>query len=259
MLRCVRIVASCIGRPDNGTSSLYTTYMRWPTLVTLCAAAAALLSLRIGGPLQAQVAETTPGKDPVLVEAKGLPPRAAPTDYAAHAQAGMVTIAADFTGHNVGTQEGILTTQDYVVIEAGVFGPPEAKLMLSVGDFSLRINGKKAVPQEPYELVAKSLKDPNYEEPESNKTGKTILTGAGRGQDSGADPNAPPPALVPVPFEVKRGWQLRVKRDSLPIGDRALPQAGLLFFSYGGGTKGLRSIELIYSGPAGKATLSIHP
>jgi hypothetical protein len=77
----------------------------------------------------------------------------------------------------------------------------------------------------------------------------------------GVDPNAPPAALPPIPFEVKRGWQLRVKRDSLPIGDRALPQAGLLFFPYAGGVKGIHSIELTYSGPAGKATLplSLHP
>jgi hypothetical protein len=247
-----------MGHPDNGASNLYTTHMRWPILVTLCAAAAALISLRFGGPLQAQVAATTPGKDPQVVEGKGLPPRAAPSDYAAHVQAGVVTIAADFTGHSVGTQEGLLTTQDYVVIEAGVFGPPEAKLMLSIEDFSLRINGgKKIVPRQPYELVVKSLKDPDYQEPESNKAGKTVINTGGKAD--GVDPNAPPPAFVPVPFEVRHGWELRVKRDSLPIGGRTLPQAGLLFFSYGGAAKGIRSVELMYSGPAGKATLLIHP
>jgi hypothetical protein len=232
--------------------------MRWPTAVALCAAAA-LISFRIAGPLHAQVTATTPEKAPLIIEGKGLPPRSAPSDYSAHAQVGAVTIGADFTGHNVGTQDGSLTTSDYVVIEAGVFGPPGARLMLSAGDFSLRINGsKKALASEPYELVAKSLKDPDYEPPTpASKTGKTIVnTGA---KDDGTDPNAPPPALVPIPFEVKRGWALRVKRDSLLIGDRTLPQAGLLFFQYSGGTKGLRSIELIYSGPAGKGIISIHP
>jgi hypothetical protein len=225
--------------------------MRWPTLFTLCASAVAALILAAQTPVP-------PSKDAPTVESKGIPPRAAPTDYAAHAQAGAVTIAADFTGHNAHTQEGILTTDDFVVIEAGIFGPPETKLVLSVDDFSLRINGgKKTLPAQPFDLVAKSLKDPDYERPES-KESKTILTGTGE-KTPGVDPNAPPAALPPIPFEVKRGWQQRGKRDSLLIGDRALPQAGLLFFQYGSGTKGIRSIELIYSGPAGKATLSIHP
>jgi hypothetical protein len=227
--------------------------MRWPTLFALCAAAAAAL-------ISAAQSPTAPSsKDPPVVEGKGLPPRASAADYSAHVQAGAVTIGADFTGHNATTQEGILTTEDYVVVEAGVFGPPGARLMLSVDDFSLRINGaKKILPRQPYDLVAKSLKDPDYVEPSSNKSGKTVVNSGGGGQN-GADPNAPPPALIPVPFETKRGWQLRGKRDSMQIGDRALPQAGLLFFPYSSGTKGIRSIELIYSGPAGKATLPIHP
>jgi len=42
-------------------------------------------------------------------------------------------------------------------------------------------------------------------------------------------------------------------------GDRPLPQAGLLFFRYGGKTEGIKSIELIYSGAAGKASLDLQP
>jgi hypothetical protein len=203
-------------------------------------------------------AQTPPAApDRPAVEGQGLPPRAAPSDYRDHAQAGAVTIAADFAGHSVATPEGILTTEDYVVIEAGMFGPPDAKLMLAVEDFSLRINGKKAVPRKPYELVVKSLKDPDYEPPASTSSGsKTSVTGNGKG---GADLHAPPPPPPPVPPEVRRAWELRVRKASLPLGDRTLPQAGLLFFSYGGKTEGVRSIELIYSGPAGKATVSIRP
>ncbi|HEY1759149.1 MAG TPA: hypothetical protein VGG72_27500 [Bryobacteraceae bacterium] len=226
--------------------------MRWSTLVALFAAAtAALISSHVGDRLQAQ----TP-----IIETKGFPPRAAATDYPVHAQAGTVTIGADFTGHDVGTQEGILTTDEFVVVEAGVYGPPGARLTLSNDDFSLRVNGsKKTLPSQPSELVTKSLKDPDYVEPESNKSSKTVVNTGGK-QD-GTDPNAPPPALIPIPFEVRRGWQQRVKRDSMEIGDRALPQAGLLFFQYSGGAKGIRSAELIYSGPAGKATLPLphHP
>jgi hypothetical protein len=51
----------------------------------------------------------------------------------------------------------------------------------------------------------------------------------------------------------------RVQKAVLPEGDRALPQAGLLFFSYRGKPQGIRSIELLYSGPAGKVTLPLQP
>jgi hypothetical protein len=42
-------------------------------------------------------------------------------------------------------------------------------------------------------------------------------------------------------------------------GDRALPQAGLLFFEYRGKTQGIRSLELIYNGSAGNASLALQP
>jgi hypothetical protein len=35
--------------------------------------------------------------------------------------------------------------------------------------------------------------------------------------------------------------------------------AGLIFFQYGGKTKGMKSLELIYDGAAGKATLKLQP
>jgi hypothetical protein len=49
------------------------------------------------------------------------------------------------------------------------------------------------------------------------------------------------------------------QRSSLPEGDRALPEAGLMFFEYRGKTQNIRSLELFYDGPAGKATLKLQP
>src|SRR5579864_2640838 len=80
--------------------------------------------------------QDTPGKDAPTSEKKGLPPRATPADYQAHAQAGSVTIAAEFTGHSVPTPQGTLSTEDYVVVETALFGSPGARLTLSIEDFS---------------------------------------------------------------------------------------------------------------------------
>jgi hypothetical protein len=207
---------------------------------------------------QGQEAQT-PGaasKEPQASELKGLPPRAAPTEYQSHAQAGIVTIGAEFMGHSVPTPEGTFNSEDYVVVEVGIFGPPQAQIRLASagGDFSLRINGKKtASPSQPYELAFKSLKDPEWEPPKSETKSKTSIGGSG-----GNDVNsAPPPPKMPM--DLRRAMERRVQRAAMLEGDRALPQAGLLFFDFRGKAQSIRSVELIYSGSAGNATLTLQP
>jgi hypothetical protein len=192
------------------------------------------------------------------VETKGMPPRATPADYQAQAQAGTVTIAAEFAGHSVPTPQGPLTTEDFVVIETGFFGPPDARIKISADDFSLRINGKKTPLQSlPYGMVLSSVKDPEWEPPEQAKSKSKGGLSTG-GNDQQSDPNAPPPP-VKIPIEVQRAMAQRVQKATLPEGDRALPVAGLIYFQYRGKTQGIRSIELIYAGAAGKATLTLQP
>ena len=188
-------------------------------------------------------------------EAQGLPPRAAPTDYQFQAKAGEVTIAAEFDGHSVPTEEQTLNTEDFVVVEVALFGPPGARTQISRDDFSLRVNGKKApLPGQSYVVVFSSLKDPTWVSPDAQKAkeSKTSIGGGGGGQDSGSMP-----VVIHVPIELQRAMQQHTQKASLPLGDRALPQAGLLFFQYRGKEKGINSLELIYSGAAGKATVEL--
>lgn len=176
-------------------------------------------------------AQTPPAApDRPIVEGQGLPPRAAPSDYQAHAQAGAVTIAADFAGHSVATPEAVLSTDDYVVIEAGLFGPPEARLMLSIDDFSLRVNGKKAVPRQPYELVVKNLKDPDYEPPATTSSKTNITSGGGGGSK---DLNAPPPPPPPIPVELRRAWEQRVRKSRSPREIAPCPRPDCFSFPMG--------------------------
>ncbi len=198
-----------------------------------------------------------PGKE-AATESKGMPPRTAPGEYQAQAQAGTVTIAAEFKGHSVPTMQGALSSEDYVVVETGMFGAPDGRIKLSSEDFSLRINGKKAaLPGQPYGLVVGSLKDPEWEPPTPPPSkSKTSMGGGGRGEQ--AEANAPP-APVHIPIGVQRAMAQRVQKAALPEGDRALPLAGLLFFQYRGKTQGIHSIELIYAGSAGKATVKLEP
>jgi hypothetical protein len=189
-------------------------------------------------------------------EAKGIPPRAAPTEYLTQAQAGTATVAAEFKGHSIPTAQGTLTSADYVVVEVALFGPPGARAQLSFSDFSLRINGRKApYASQPYGLVLASVKDPEWEPPNATPAKqKTSMVGSG-----GGDRGNEPPAPVKVPVDVQRGWAKRVQQWALPEGDRALPQAGLIFFEYRGKGTGIRTIELTYAGSAGNVTMNLEP
>ena len=185
-------------------------------------------------------------------EALGMPARTAPTEYQAHAQAGSISIGAEFMGHSVPTPQATYLSDDFVVIETGFFGPPDARLKLAVQDFSIRINGKKnTLPNQHYELSFHTLRDPEWEPPAAEKS-KTSLNTGGQGQQNDAPP--PPPKM---PIELRRAMEQRVQKAALPEGERILPQAGLIFFEYRG--KNIKSIELIYDGPAGKATLTLQP
>jgi hypothetical protein len=191
-------------------------------------------------------------------EAKGLPPRVSPADYQAHAQAGSVTVAAEFKGHAVPTLQGTLSTPDYVAIETAVFGPPGARTTLAPDDFSLRINGKKTpLPSRPYGVVVETLTDPEWQPPESAAPKSRTRLSSGGEREAGEPGEKPTPVVIPFP--VRRAMAQRVQKAALPEGDRPLPRAGLIFFEYHGKTENIRSLELIYAGPAGKATLTLQP
>jgi hypothetical protein len=185
-------------------------------------------------------------------ETQGLPPRAAPTDYQTQAQAGAITIGAEFAGHSVPTPEATYSTEDYVVVEVGFFGPPGARAQISLDDFTLRINANKKslLRSQPFGLVMASLKDPEWSPPEESAKSKTSINGNG---------NSDPPPVVHMPFELQRAMSLRVQKAALILGDRPLPQAGLIFFPYRGNAKGIHSVELTYSGSAGRATVNLRP
>ncbi len=186
-----------------------------------------------------------------------MPPRATPGDYPCQARIGRIAIGAEFMGHAVPKPEGPLSTDDYVVVETGFFGPSGAHINLSRGDFSLRVNRKKKpFPSEPYELVDSSLKDPAWappSPPESKSKSKSSFGTGGQG-----DNNQPPP-VIHVPIELQRAMAQYVEKASLPQGDRPLPKAGLIFFQYHGSARSIHSLELIYSGSLGKATLELQP
>ena len=182
---------------------------------------------------------------------EGIPPRTAPSDYEFHAQAGALTVAAEFTGHSVATPEGTLTTDEYVVVELAVYGPAGARTKLSPEDFSLRINRKKPEMGQAYEFVVRTLRDLEAEPTATEQKSKTSIGTGGQSEGN----STPPPYRVPD--ATRHEWRQRLQKISLPEGDRLLPKAGLIYFPYRGKTDKIQSIELIYAGPAGKCTMAL--
>jgi hypothetical protein len=183
--------------------------------------------------------------------------RATPGDYQVHAKVGDITIAADFAGHSVPTPDAVFNSEDYITFEVAFFGPPGSHVTLRPEDFTVRVKGKKALlTTQPYALIFHGLKDPEWEETvaieKANGGGKSS-TSIGSGGGGGA--NDPPPVAPKMPIGTERRMEQRVQKAALPEGDRPLPEAGLIFFSYHGKTNSIQAMQLIYSGSAGKATL----
>jgi hypothetical protein len=188
-------------------------------------------------------------------EVKGLSPRGSANDYQAHANAGKATIGAEFMRHSVPTPGGAFSSEDYVAVEVGMFGAAGTRTTISTDDFSLRINGKKAQPSVPFGMVLASLKDPDWVPPDPPKPKSSSLSTGGEGGSNGDPPPLPPK----MPLPLVRIMQQKVQKAAIPEGDRPLPEAGLLFFSFRSPSDKIKSVELIYAGPAGKASLTLQP
>ena len=193
---------------------------------------------------------------PKVLVSMGVPARATPGDYQSHAQAGNVTIAAEFTGHSIATPEAIFSNEDYVAVEVALFGPADKPLKVSIEDFTLRINGKKtSLAAQPYATLFGTLKDPEWEpSAAATKAGSTSFNSGGKG--NAGDPPPPPPKM---PMPLRRAMEQKVQKAALREGERSLPEAGLIFFSYRGKVKSIQSLELMYAGAAGKATVELQP
>jgi hypothetical protein len=207
--------------------------------------------------------------------AQGTKPKAEPSDYPAHvALDNSVTLAAEYMVHSIPTPTGSLVAEDYLVVDVAFFGPAKTKLDLDAGQFALRINNQKvAFRPDSAGSVAASIKYTDY----SQRPGLTGSAGAGAGNAGvvwgpsntprfPGDPSAGRPLPNPVPdqtdpnvppMEAEAPIEVRIQGAALEEGARVLPKSGLIFFPHRGRTKSIKSLELIYEGPAGKVSLKL--
>jgi len=204
---------------------------------------------------------------------QAVPPRTQSSAYHAQLQLPDLTIAADYLARTVPFPNRPLTLSNYLVIEVALFPSPSSHVVISHSHFALRLNGKK-VPLLPQAagLVAAEVKYPDWE------PGPRILVGAGVG-DAGVILGPVPPAerfpgdpkarTSRLPDTIPTGKTSPdqhceappphefVLQAVLPEGVITQPSAGLLYFAFKGKTKSIRSLELLYSGPAGSGVLRL--
>lgn len=208
-----------------------------------------------------------------LLSAQGTAPKPEPTDYPAHTAADNgFTIAAEYLVHSIPSPNVSLVANDYLVVDVAVFGPAKAKLNLTGGNFLLRINGQKtAISPDAPSTVAISMKYSDWTQRPTVSGG----VGAGAGDVTWEPSTAPrfpgdasgrPPLPNPVPSQTDPNVpgkepeipiEARIQRVALESGIQILPKSGLLFFPWHGRMKSLKSLELIYQGPAGNITLKL--
>ncbi len=192
--------------------------------------------------------------------------KASASEYPAHAKAGSVEIGAENWGHGLTTPHGSFAADDFIVVDVALFGSPNQTLLVASGHFSLRLNKSKkpVLPVNP-EFAAAMMKHPEWQQrPE-------FVAGGGLGNADvmvgGRNPNRVPGGVSrPVPpAEDPQGMRREppppleeiLAGASLASGEHRLPTNGYLFFPYRGKLSRLKSIELIYEGPAGSASLEL--
>ncbi len=219
----------------------------------------------------AVVAMAVPG----LMHAQGTTPKEKPSDYPVHAAVGRATIAAENMGHSIAAPGGMLFAGDYLVIEVAFYSDSKEPLALAAGQFKLRLNGRKTLifPQSAG-MVAASIKYPDWEQrPNLTVAGSAgnagVIVGQPRATERFPGDRRAPENRLPqpprAPDQDHTGLDKApapstgeiVQRAALPEGEVKLPAGGLLYFPYKGKLSTLKSVELIYEGPSGGATLRL--
>lgn len=186
-------------------------------------------------------------------------PRAKPTDYPAHAESDRVAIGAEYLMHSFSNGSQTYFLPGYLVVDAAVF--PKSPLVINEGNFKLRVNGGALLASQAPNMVAYSLES----------SGFTNGSGMGsRGPVIGQSPNDPgypgdgrttaPVPQAPNPSEPTtrpdKAGDVAI-HDALPEGEFHSAQAGYLYFPFGGKTKKIKSLDLVYEGPAGELVVKL--
>lgn len=201
----------------------------------------------------------------------GTEPKTAAQDYPVHAGNNSVAVGAEFFFRTVPAEKESYFSGDYVVVEVALY--PTLRRMIAVRQdhFRLKINGKELMYAQNPGIVAAATEHPEWE----RQRGMVASAGVG---DAGVifgqprrrprfpgDPSArsplPPPngddSRTQVQADPLKTVGEAIRALALDDGDIDYPASGFLYFPWAKKTKEIKTVELIYDGPAGKFTLKL--
>lgn len=189
----------------------------------------------------------------------GLTPRPLPEDFPVHQETARVRIGAEFMVHSFGRDSERYVNEDFLTVEVGVYPIERSPTLISAGQFTLRVNGKKEVLRSVApSVVASSLKYNDWEQ-------RVTLDGPSGPRFPGD--NRSNQGRLPAPPQVSQDPTLAqpahvapsvlVKEVALEEGERKFPAGGYLYFPYRGKVKSIRSLDLIYDNGSESITLRL--
>lgn len=183
--------------------------------------------------------------------------------YPATASLKDITVDAEFLYRTVPAGRESLFLHDFLVVEVVVKGPPRRRFDVSPGMFSLRVNGRRSLAPVSASMVASNVhwRDDRKQLHVGVGPGAVIIGGPNPEPRFPGDPRQPPdPPKAPepdYPREEKRDPAEVLQEAALLEGDVLLPASGCLYFPYDKKAKSIRRLELLYTGPDGKAVLRL--
>jgi len=208
----------------------------------------------------------------LALAAQGTAPKESAQEYTAHAALDKASLGAEYLVHSFSSGRDMYIAKDYLVVEVAVFPAKGASFDVNDGQFVLRVNGhKQELSPQGAQFVAESLKHPDNSSGlhSVEQVGPWVMGMPRPTSPFPGDPNAQPqrqPPQAPTDTASDRGdvekqpsvspAELAVEA-ALPEGSCHSPTSGFLYFPYRGKVSHIHSLELIYSGPAGAATVSL--
>jgi hypothetical protein len=179
----------------------------------------------------------------------GTAPKPKPGDYPVQARVGDIEIAAEYLVHTLPAEGANFLVPNHLVVEIAVYPPKSPTVTVEASQFRLRVNGKRELLPETPEMVAMSLKYPDWEGHKGFDTqvglGPVILGRPGVGQGPG-----PPTAPVDQPANTDRPPQQTAPEAAValafPDGPCERPASGYVYFRYDGKMKSIKSLELLW-------------
>ncbi len=204
---------------------------------------------------------------------QGTEPRKSAAEYPVQASLPEVSFGAEYLVRSVSARSRTFFIPDYLVVEVAVFPAAGKTATLSHREFTLHINKKDTLYPQSAGFVAASLKYPDWERRRQFEAvagagdsavilGRPPAVGRFPGDPRDSRNRLPPAPKAPASDESHpRPEAVRadeaVEETILAQGEIRRPRSGYLYFPYKGKTTSLRSLELVYHGPAGQTRLKL--